>query len=105
MKILAFVFGLCLVASTVLASPFIICDPQTNVDEYVVVIDGSAEIVSAQDLGDGTVRLHYDLGDIAEGAHQVEIRAKNIWGVSSPVPFEFEKSLPATVTGVELCSD
>ena len=91
--------------SLVFSSPFLVCDPQTNVTHYVIIIDGNEHVVEAQDLGDGTVRLYYDLGGFSEGSHTIQVKAKNLWGVSEPVPFEFTKSLPPTPTGLSLSAE
>ena len=76
------------------ANPFLVCDPQTNVTNYVITGDINVT-VPATDLGDGTVRLQYDLAGITEGTFKLEVKAKNIWGESISVPFDFVKALPA----------
>ena len=82
------------------ADPFLVCDPQTNVTHYIVVLNGATIEVPAFDLGDGTVALRYDLKGINVGNHNVEVRAKNIWDKSIAVPFAFVKSLPEAPTGI-----
>ena len=84
------------------AAPFLICDPQTNVTHYIITIDGNTSEVLAFDLGDGTVMLRYDLAGISSGTHNVEVKAKNVWGESTPVPFDFVKALPAVVEGIRI---
>ena len=83
-----------LFAALALASPFLICDPQTNVTHYVITGDINVT-VPATDLGDGTVRLQYDLAGITEGTFNLQVKAKNIWGESVAVPFDFVKAIPA----------
>jgi len=76
------------------AAPFLICDPQTNVTHYVVMIDGITETVPAFDLGDGTVRLNFDLAGVTEGEHTCTVKAGNEWGESIAVPFVFTRAGP-----------
>ncbi|MBA7494732.1 hypothetical protein ES702_05309 [subsurface metagenome] len=94
--IIAFILVLALL-SLAYADPFLICDPQTNVTHYVVDMDGDKTTVPAFDLGDGTVMLKYDLAGIPTGTHNVEVKAKNVWGESTSVPFDFTKALPGVV--------
>ncbi|KKL08098.1 hypothetical protein LCGC14_2579280 [marine sediment metagenome] len=89
-------------ASSLYAQPFLISDPQTSAEEYVVTIDGVESISSAQDLGDGTVRLYHDLAGVSDGLHNVEVKARNVWGSSTPVPFSFEKILPGVPVNIGL---
>ena len=87
-------------------APFLVCDPQPNhITHYVVNMDGTETEVPAQDLGDGTVRLHYDLAGLSEGQHHVEVRAKNIWGVSDPAPFDFTKTSPVVPLGFSISAE
>ena len=85
--------GLLLVGQA-FAAPFLVCDPQTNITEYIITGDINIT-VPAFDLGDGTVRLQYDLSGITEGTFNLQVKAKNIWGESVAVPFDFVKALPA----------
>jgi len=88
------------------SAPFLVCDPQPNhITHYMVNMDGTETEVPAQDLGDGTVRLHYDLAGLSEGQHHVEVRAKNVWGVSDPAPFDFTKSSPVLPTGFSISAE
>jgi len=90
-----------LIPSLAFAEPFLVCDPQTNVTHYVITGDINVT-VPATDLGDGTVRLQYDLNGIAEGTVNLELKAKNIWGESVAVPFDFVKALPAVPGGTRI---
>lgn len=98
------VFSLCMAIIALLclisishADPSLISDPQTNVTHYVVDMDGDTSTVPAFDLGDGTVMLKYDLAGIPTGTHNVQVKAKNLWGESTSVPFDFTKALPGVV--------
>ena len=90
-----------LFATTVWAGPFWVCAPQENVTHYGIT--GAIEVVvPAQDLGDGTLRIHYDLDGITEGEYSCNITARNIWGSSDPVPFYFNKTLPACPSAMDI---
>jgi len=91
-----------LIPSLVFAAPYLICDPQTNVTRYVITIDGDTTEVLAFDLGDGTVMLRYDLAGISAGTHNTTVKAKNIWGESVAVPFDFVKALPAVPEAIRI---
>ena len=93
-KLLMVVFIISL-SSITYANPFLVCDPDANTTSYVVVLDNGEEVET-------TAPLYYDLAGIAEGAHVVQVRAKNVWGVSSPVPFGFTKALPPSPTNMRL---
>lgn len=81
-------------AVSVWAGPFLTCDPQTNVTSYIVTLDGVTQEVPAQDLGDNTTRLHFDLAGILDGEHDGSVASKNVWGESAAVPFSINKTLP-----------
>lgn len=103
--IMAVILGLALSMSSVAYSnPFLVCDTQTNVEEYVVVFDGVEEAVSYQEIVfvDGTYAFLKDLDGISEGNHSVSVYARNIWGQSISVPFSFTKSLPGDPSGIGL---
>ena len=104
MKTLIIIFTLTILlwASSLYAQPFLISDPQTGAEEYVVTIDGVESVSSAQALGDGTVRLHHDLSGVADGLHNVEVKARNMWEDSSPVPFSFTRTPPGVPVGIGL---
>ncbi|KKM14981.1 hypothetical protein LCGC14_1700680 [marine sediment metagenome] len=103
MKTIAFLaMAIVFWASSVLARPFLISDPQTGAEEYVVTIDGVESVSPAQDHGNGTVRLYHDLAGISDGLHNVEVKAQNVWGDSLPTPFVFTKTLPGGPTGIGL---
>ena len=89
-------------ASSLYAQPFLISDPQTSAEEYVVTIDGVESISSAQDLGDGTVRLYHDLAGVSDGLHNVEVKARNMWEDSLSVPFVFTRIPPGVPAGIGL---
>lgn len=94
-------FIVLLVPVLAFASPFLVCDPQTNVTHYVITGDINVT-VPATDLGDGTVRLQYDLNGITEGTFNIQVKAKNVWGESVIVPFDFVKALPVALEAIRI---
>lgn len=102
-KILLASMLMVLISGTIgFAQPFLICDTppaEEMVTSYIVALDGGAEI-------EVDAPLHYDLSGVAEGAHDVEIKAKNVWGTESPsAPFNFSKSLPSGTTGTTITAE
>lgn len=76
------------------AGPFLVCAPQPNTTSYMLTLDGVEQEVVAQDMGDNTSMLHFDLESLVDGNHTGELRAKNIWRTSDPIPFDFNKTGP-----------
>ena len=89
-----------LMAAPAMAAPFLVCDPQADTTTMVVVFDGVTEIIPYAETS-GYVVLK-DLAGITNGVHNVEVRAGNIWGLSTPVPFGFTKTLPGSPSNVDL---
>jgi len=83
-------------------APFLVCDPQENITSYIVDLDGVITEEPAFGLGDGTVRLYYDLGGIADGVHNCTVTAKNVWGVAEPTPFSFSKIQPESPSVLDI---
>lgn len=85
---------------------FLVCDPVASGEgapvKYVVTVDGTAVDVAPQDLGDGTVRLYYDLGVPSAGNHAISVVAVNNWGNSDPVNFSFAATPPAPPSNLRL---
>lgn len=104
MKTLFTVLFTVLFTATVWAGPFLVCAPQENVDCYKISGDIVAT-VPAQDLGDGTVRLHYDLVNLPDGNYTCDIVAVNMWGESAHVPFYFSKTLPECPSVLEFTAE
>lgn len=86
--------------------PRIVSDPvkggDKNPEKYVVVIDGNSVDVVPEDLGEGTVRLNYDLVGVTEGDHSVQVTAVNKWGASEVVNFTFAATPPGAPSNVRL---
>jgi len=94
-------FTVLFMTTAALAEPFLVCDPQTNVTHYIIT--GDIDItIPATDLGDGTVRLAYDLESVLERRYDIQVKAKNVWGESVVVPFDFTKAIPDVPGGVRI---
>ena len=94
--ILTLLISTLLISTVVFAKPFINTAPtDSEITHYIVTIDGAADTVVPEGLGDGTARLQYDLGplDLSSGQHDVTIQGINdLWGLeTSAVPFVFSK--------------
>lgn len=104
-KILLVIVGLLFCSTVALAGPFLVCTPVPgdSVSHYLLKVDGANPItVPAFGNTDGTVMVHYDLAGFANGNHNLEIAAANIWGESIYVPFDFSKAVPGAPLGFGL---
>jgi hypothetical protein len=107
LKKLLIILAILFMASTVWSAPFLVCDCQDNVDYYVIVIDGgtpiNSEAVSTDCTGDQK-RLSLDMAPLglSDGQHSLVGRAGNVWGESTDVPFDFNKTIPSTQSGIGL---
>jgi len=97
-----FAMALWLFGVTHAAGPFMVSDPQIGVTSYAVTMNGSTEEIIAQDLGDNTTRLHYDLEGTENGSYDCSVTAKNVWGASEPTPFSFSKTLPESPSVLDI---
>lgn len=87
----------------VFAAPFLVCDPQTGVDKYILEIN-TVEMPELAAEPDGSIR--YDLAGIAEGDFIIRAKAGNIWGWSTySDPLSFTKTLPQTPMGLRVSSE
>jgi len=72
---------------SVSAKPFVVCDPQVDVEEYVLVLNDGSEIVTP-------APLKYDLADLLPGQYVLVAYAKNgVWRSDASVPLDFTKPL------------
>jgi len=92
------------ISTNATASPYIVSDDFQSdvVDVCVVTIDGSSTEVTPQSTGGTTSRCVADAEPLSDGSHTVTMSTKNVWGVSDPVPFNFTKTLPPTLTNLHL---
>lgn len=85
------------------AAPFLVCDPQTGVDKYILEIN-TVEMPEFVAEPDGSMK--YDLAGLAEGDFVVRLKAGNVWGWSTySVPLDFTKALPQTPMGLRVISE
>ena len=72
---------LLLAPAWLLAGPVLVCDPypvtELQPTKFVVVVDDTAHDVLPERYPDGSSRLRYDLGEIADGVHTVKVKAVN----------------------------
>lgn len=95
MKKIIFILAFLCVGATAHAAPFLVCDPQANVDYYVITglpapIDGSRVIPDQT----GTFGFRLDLGTLPVGGpYTVRAKACNtVWGCSADSsPFVFSR--------------
>ena len=63
------------------AGSVLMCDPYQATElqptKFVVVFDGTAHDALPERYPDGSSRLRYDLGEIADGPHTVRVKAVN----------------------------
>ncbi len=87
---------LVLVASQVMAGPYLVCDPADNVTYYILDIDGVEYTVSYP--------MHFDLAFLDIGSHTAIATAGNPWGESnwSTPPFQFSAGPPSPPSGMGL---
>lgn len=106
-KKLFIILAIIFMATTVLGSPYLVCDCQDNVDYYVITIDSGTPIQSPAvetDCTGGQKRISLDMAplNLADGQHSLVGKAANVWGESTPVPFDFSKGVPSTQSGIGL---
>ena len=83
---------------SLIAGPILLCDPYSATElqptKFVVVFDGMARDVLPERYPDGSSRLRYDLGEIADGVHTVKVKAVNSVRVleSAEVAISFGKT-------------
>jgi len=86
--------------------PFLICDAQTNVDDYVIYSVAGTTCTAGDIAGKTPVTtpypLHYDLEGIPTGAFHYCIAAENVWGQSILVPFGSTKAVPGSPANTRL---
>jgi len=85
----------------ILLAVWLVCDPAANVTQYLIVESGVSTVVQAEP--DGSLKVELD--DWPDGLHDLQVRSKNIWGVSDPAPFSFTKGPPVIPTGLVLIAD
>ena len=116
-------FGLIRIAAIVLlsaavswAQPYLVSDPQCKYDgvrydgtkgcaagfEISTDAGGSWQPAGSMDVGTDKIRLSHDLVGTADGTHNIQVRAVNVWGDSKPVPFDFSAGAPSALNGLRI---
>jgi hypothetical protein len=104
--------SLFLLAQSIQASPFLVCDPypagaDPNVTPTTFILKGLSAnpiMTGAQINPDGTVQLHYDLATLGNGNFTVIADAVNTFGGVSPdsPPFVFTNGIPAPPSNLRI---
>jgi hypothetical protein len=99
---LVIALSLFVLTSNVMAEPFLVCD-DPNVNEmitgYMLSFDG-------EEYMEVSTPLHYDLSHLTNGAHDVNVKAKNVWGEQSTASFlAFIKGVPSVLKGLTISID
>ena len=106
MKRVVLILAMVLIPVMANAFPFLVCDPQTNVDNYVIYNVSGTTCAPADISGktpvDTPYPLHYDLGGLPQGAFHMCIAAENSWGQSNLVPFGDSKAFPGAPVNLRL---
>ncbi len=85
-------------APVVWAAPFLVCTVDPVVTNYLIKINGANAI-------EVPAPLHCDLEPLLDGTYNLEVAARNEWGQSIYVPFDFIKKLPDGPLGLGLSAD
>jgi len=87
------------ISSTIYASPYLICNPQSGVDYYTVIDNGNSILMESQ--SDGSIK--WDLANISIGTHNLTVSACDIlWGCSDTVPFGFTRNGKGNPSNIRL---
>lgn len=90
----------------IISAPFLVCDPQTGVDNYHVEITGPVTI--QQDLNPDTNGIYGFVLDleplgIPDGSYSVRANASNMWGTSAwSTDYPFHKGATGTPVNIRL---
>ena len=91
------------------ANPFLVCDPQTGVDNYKVEISGPTNVtVDVPPDITGVFGFKLDVAPLGlvNGSYTVRANASNMWGTSPwSTIYPFDKNLPGGPQGVRLYSE
>lgn len=101
MKTLLVIIGLLSYNTLAFAAPFLICDPQADVEKYEVYQDGVEIATDVQAQPDGSLR--YDLIDITPGSYEFNAKACDVWGCSALSANPTQSPAPSSPpTGLEM---
>lgn len=99
MKLFTLTAVLFLVAALGSAQPYLTCDPYpasgAQPDDFVIVLDGNTYYSAAVVDANGLRILLFDLAGLWQpGQNSTIVWARNVWGESAQVPFDFNAGLP-----------
>lgn len=93
------------------AAPFLVSDPvcysaDNSNGECPSKFEASKDGGEWQEIGNkisgNTISVYHDMASEGSGAKNWEIRAKNVWGSSDPVPFAFNATAPVAVPNIRV---
>ena len=95
---------LLMLVPSVMAAPFVVSDNFTAslVDSCVVTVDGTEYEVAPSLTELDQARCAIDVGEVTNGSHTMTLHTENMWGGSTPVPFDFTKELPPNLSNIRL---
>lgn len=107
-KVALFVFTISLLStSTLYAENHLVSDPNPNAEYYLITLlndltdpDDDQFFQFPADEDDGS--LYATLINFPAGLNQLEVRAANVWVISTMVPFEFSKDMPGIPSNIAL---
>jgi len=105
-KLILIILAMAFMASSVFASPFLVCDPQTGVTSYQLTGPSWVPTAPVPGQADGSIKL--DVATASVGANSLTVKAcitDPLWGVlcSDAVPFVFTRpASPAKPIGIGL---
>lgn len=89
-------------AGPVIATPFLICDPQAGVTEYQLTIDGTDKGMFPAET-DGSAKIELSQFNLPDGEHTFILVASSAWGASGPSdPCVNIKVIPIKPTSLDL---
>ena len=106
-----YVMASLLLVSFAWAQPYVVSDPQCKyngsndcAEGFEVSTDGGNtwQPSGAIDVGADQIRLSHDLVGTTDGAHNIQVRAVNVWRASDPVPFGFTAGAPSQLNGLRI---
>lgn len=82
-----------LIVANAHAEPFLWCGATPNATFWQINLDGVMIDLPVSHIENDTAWLKYDLAGLSNGAHFVEVRAGNQWGLSEWFPLAFTKAM------------
>ena len=94
---------LLLVPCIVIASPFLVSDPNPiETTHYRVAMDGVEVVADHVAEQDGSIKLDLQPLALTDGSHTVDVEACNVWGCSGVATLNFTSGVPGSTTKLRL---